>query len=173
MTGQQRSNPLTEGRRSLTAGKMRPLDFQEGFGHIGTLFLGVIDNHRNHKQSAVRHVVRAIDRESPFPSEIALAPLLGVRRNDRDEQRAVVNALADLLIPDVTAPQLTLVKPNFDPCGPQGRADPLRRRRILGGIAQKHCLRRVGRHSVKTLHHAHLPWKRGSTQILAIQKPKA
>jgi hypothetical protein len=54
-----------------------------------------------------------------------------IRRDDRDEERAVVNLPADLPVPGFSAAQLALVEPNLDSAGAKCLANPLRRLRIL------------------------------------------
>src|SRR6516165_3928848 len=87
--------------------------------------------------------------EVPLEPEVALMTRSGVRGDDRYEERALVDLLADLLIPRVTAPQFALVKPDLDAGGAQGITDLPRSLGILRGIAQEHrsgrCARRLRR----------------------------
>ena len=47
------------------------------------------------------------------------------------------------LIPGIAAPQLALVEPDFDAGGAQRLANPLRRLRILRGVAEEYSARRL------------------------------
>jgi hypothetical protein len=82
--------------------------------------------------------VGAIHRQLPFQAEVAFGARVGVRGDDRHEQAAVMDLLADLVIPDIPAAQLALVEPHLDPGSPQRLADTPRRLGILRGIAQEH-----------------------------------
>src|SRR6516162_9980586 len=57
--------------------------------------------------------------------------------------------LANLAIPDIASPQLTLIEPDLNAGGPQCIANPLSRLGILRGVAQEHrsrwCARRLRR----------------------------
>ncbi len=79
--------------------------------------------------------MRALDGELPFAPEVSLKPLLGIPRDDRNEQRAVVDLLSDAPIPGISAPQLILVEPDFDAGGLQRIGDALSSLRILGCVA--------------------------------------
>ena len=67
-----------------------------------------------------------------------------VGRDDRNEERAVVDLAADFLIPHIPAPQLALIEPNFDAGGAQRVAQSLRSFGVLRRVAQEHRLARVG-----------------------------
>jgi hypothetical protein len=58
--------------------------------------------------------MRALLGNAPLEPEIAFRTRRGVRRDDRDEQRAVADLLADLQVPGVPAAQLALIKPDLD-----------------------------------------------------------
>jgi hypothetical protein len=69
--------------------------------------------------------VGALIRKIPFQPEITLMPRSGVRGDDRDEQRTVVDLAPDLLVPDVSTTQLALVEPDFNPGSAECFANPL------------------------------------------------
>ena len=92
------------------------------------------------KGGIVGHQVGAIDGQLPFQPEVALAARLGVRGDDGNEQGAVVDLLADRVVPRVPAAQLALVEPDLDPGAAQRLADPPRGLGILRGIAQEDSL---------------------------------
>ena len=73
----------------------------------------------------MRHVQHAPRGEVPFAAEVTLGSRIGVRRDHRNEQRAVVDLLLDLRIPGVAPAQGVLVEPDVDARGPQGLADAL------------------------------------------------
>ena len=59
----------------------------------------------------------ALVGEPPFEAEVALPALGGVLGDDRHEQRAIADLLADLLVPHITAAQLALIEPYLDTVG--------------------------------------------------------
>jgi hypothetical protein len=67
--------------------------------------------------------VRAIDPELPLEAEIPLDAIVRGMRDDREEQGAGLDLLADRGVPCVPAPQLALVEPNLDSGGSQGLAN--------------------------------------------------
>jgi hypothetical protein len=75
--------------------------------------------------------VTAINRQLPFETEVPLTAIVRGVREDREEQGAGLDLLADQLIPGVPAPQLALVEPNLDSAGSQRLANPLGSLRIL------------------------------------------
>jgi hypothetical protein len=103
-------------------------------------FGGLIQAHRHDEHAAASHHVRALVSKIPFETEVAFVPRGCIGRNYRDEECAVVNLAANLLIPDVPTPELALVQKDFNARGSQRRADPLRRLGILGGITQKYSV---------------------------------
>lgn len=82
-------------------------------------------------------MVRPIDRQFPLEPKVPLDPRMGVGGDHRDEQGAGLDLLTDRGVPGVTATQLALIKPDFDACRAQRRADPLRRSSVFRGVAQK------------------------------------
>jgi hypothetical protein len=101
------------------------LNVLEGIRHSGATFVRPVNGYRDQKCPVVGHVVRAVDRKPPLAAEVTLVTRLGMSRDDRDEQAAVVNPLANLPIPGVSAAKLALVEPDFNPGGAQGLANPL------------------------------------------------
>jgi hypothetical protein len=75
--------------------------------------------------------VTAINRQLPFETEEPFTAIMRGTRDDREEQGAALDLLADQLIPGVPAPQLALVEPNLDSAGSQCLANPLGSLRIL------------------------------------------
>jgi hypothetical protein len=53
-------------------------------------------------------------REVPFQPKITFGANLRVGRDNRHEQRAVSDLPPDQLVPDIAAPQFTLVEPDLD-----------------------------------------------------------
>lgn len=68
---------------------------------------------------------------SRLPSP-AMYPSLRIRalRDDRDEQRAIVDLSANLTIPDIPTPELALIETHLDTRSTQGFTDPLCRFRV-------------------------------------------
>ena len=71
----------------------------------------------------------------PFEPKVALRARLSMGRNDGDKERAVVDLLADLPVPSISAPQFALVEPDLDVGGPQRIANALSRRGVLRRVA--------------------------------------
>jgi hypothetical protein len=68
--------------------------------------------------------VTAINRQLPFKTEVPLTAIVRGVRDDRQEQGAGLDLLADRGVPGVPAPQLALVEPNLDSGDSQGLANP-------------------------------------------------
>ena len=141
--------PFYELRRRLPARQARPLHLVQLVRHRSASFPRIVDDDRNKKWLLIRHVVGAFNRKFPLVSEIALVTGFRMGRDKGYEQTAVVNPLANLPIPGVSASQLTLVEPHFDARRAQCRANALSCLGILRGIAQEHrpgrCARRLSR----------------------------
>jgi hypothetical protein len=58
--------------------------------------------------------VGAINRQLPFKAKVPLAAIVRGVRDDRNEQRAALDLLADLLIPRVPAAQFALIEEDLD-----------------------------------------------------------
>jgi hypothetical protein len=84
------------------------------------------------------HTLRALLGERPFDAEVALAARGRIGRNYGYKERAVADLLSDLLIPDITAPQLAAVEPHLDSRRTQTLANELCHLRILRGVAQEY-----------------------------------
>jgi hypothetical protein len=128
---QQPAYALDESRGYLACGEARPLHREESIRYVGVAFRSVVDADRNKKCALAPYEVRALLGEVPFEAEVALCPRLRPRGNDRHEERAVADLLADLLVPDIPAPQLALVEPDLDAGYPQRFTEPCRRLGIL------------------------------------------
>jgi hypothetical protein len=74
----------------------------------------LVDYYWKKKRFLLRHVVGAIDRESPLAPEITLIAAFCIGGNQCNEQPAVVDTPANLAIPSIPASQLALVEPHFD-----------------------------------------------------------
>ncbi len=104
------------------------MHFAKRLRNAGGGFGRIVNHDRQQERCIIGHVMSALDRQAPLTSKIALGPRIGMSGDDRDEQCAVVQLLADLPIPGVPAPQFALVEPDLDARGAQGLADPQRRR---------------------------------------------
>ena len=133
--GQECADLLTELGRRLTGGKPCPLHRAKLVRHARAGIRRVVDDYREQEWRVIGHQVGAIHRQLPLQTKIALTAFVRVRGDHRDEQGAVVDLLADLVIPDVPAAQFALVEPDLDPGGPQRLADTACRLGILGGVA--------------------------------------
>ena len=94
---------------------MRPLNAQEGLRHFRASVRRVIDDDRNNEGLRARHEVRTLVGKVPLQPEISLGTRFGVGRDQRKEQRAILDLLADLLIPGIAAAQFATVEPDFEP----------------------------------------------------------
>ena len=103
----------------------------------------VIDDDGQQEGEVRIHEVAAINRQLPFEAEVALTAIVRGVRDDREEQRAGLDLLADRLVPRIPAPKLALVEPDFDASGAQRLANPLGRLRVLRGVAEKYSTRRL------------------------------
>ena len=77
----------------------------------------------------------SVNGEFPLEPKISLVAIVRGVRDDRQEQGAGLDLLADRGIPGVPAPQLALVEPNLDSGGSQCLANPLGSLRVLGSVA--------------------------------------
>jgi hypothetical protein len=100
-----------------------------------------VDDDRQEEGLLLGHVVGTLNRELPFVPEVALEALLRVPGDDRNEQRAVVDLAADLLVPGVPASQLALIEKDLDAGSLQRLANLLSGLRVLRGVAQKYRMR--------------------------------
>ena len=69
---------LDESRWRLALWHVRPVHGAKRFGDVGILLIRVVDDHRDQKRLAVRHVMGAIDGESPLAPEVPFQAPLGV-----------------------------------------------------------------------------------------------
>ena len=77
----------------------------------------------------------AVDREFPLETEVAFIAGVRAAGDDREEERAGLDLLADRLVPGIPAAQLALVEPDLDAGGAERLANPLRSLCILRGVA--------------------------------------
>jgi len=103
---------------------------------------GVINRHREKKRHPCGHVMRALDGDFPFAAEVALAPRLGARGDDRHKQGAGADLGADLRVPRIAAAQLILVKPHLHAEGAQGVSQAAGDFGIFAGVTEKNRARR-------------------------------
>jgi hypothetical protein len=103
--------------------------------HPFIIIARVIDDDRQQEGQVGLHEVTAINRQLPFGTEVALTAIVRGVRDDRQEQGAGLDLLADRLVPRIPAPQFALVEPDFNASSAERLANPLGRLRILRGIA--------------------------------------
>src|SRR5215469_7722714 len=99
--------------------------------HVSTRARRRIQADRHDERLVAGHPVATLIGKVPLEPEIPLATRRRVCRNDGNEERAVADLATDLLVPNVPASQLALVKPDFDARCPQRIADLSRRLDIL------------------------------------------
>jgi hypothetical protein len=95
----------------------------ELLGNRSASFRGAINHDWDEKRFLLGHVTDAFDGQPPLATEVPLVPGFGVGGDQRKKQPAVVDLLPDLVIPGLTASQLTLVEPDLHACGAQGLAN--------------------------------------------------
>ena len=83
--------------------------------HPGNGLRRVGKDHRNEERDAFLQHVRLVDRQFPLEPKIALGPGLRILGDDRYEQRAGVDFLADLPVPGIPSLKLGLIEPHLDP----------------------------------------------------------
>jgi hypothetical protein len=137
--GKQPTDSLDELLRRRSARQPRPLHPLEGIRDSGILCARLIEAHRHQERTAAGDPVTSLVGQIPLQAEVALVACLRVRRDDGHEQRAVLDLAPDLPIPLISAAQRGAVEPDLDSGGPQRIGNAFSGRRILGGIAQKHC----------------------------------
>ena len=125
----------------LPAGKTCPLQFPEFFRDGAIAVGGTVYDDWDEERFVVSHVAGAFNRESPFTTEVSLEPLVRMLGDDRNEQRTVVDLLADGSVPGIAASQLDLVEPNLDARRSECLADTLGRLHILRGVTQEYSVR--------------------------------
>ena len=123
-----------------TIGEVNPLYLTEFFRHPGGHVRRVINRNRQKKGLLLGHVVRAINRQFPFPPEIALQSRVGVARNHRNKERTILDLAADFGVPRVATHQFAPIKPHLNPMIPQRFGNRLGRGGILAGIAEENGL---------------------------------
>ncbi len=126
------------------ARQARPLHLPKPVRHPIIVIKRLVDHDRQQESLVGRYQVGPIDRELPFKTEIPLDAIVRVPGDDREEKGAGLDLLADRLVPGVPASQLALVEPDFAARGTEGFADMAGCLRVLRGVAQEHCLARVG-----------------------------
>ncbi len=142
---QQMFRLLDELRCGERAGEARPLHAHKLGWHDGAVFLGVVDRDGRDEGHAFGEQVRLLDGKFPFEAEVALLARLRVRRDERHEERAVVNLLANFCVPRVPATQFVFVEPHFESGTAQRLGDATRRRGVVTRVAEEDRLgRRVG-----------------------------
>jgi hypothetical protein len=81
--------------------------------------------------------VHALGRQLPLTPEIALRARLGARGNDGQEQRAIPDLPANILIPGIPAPKLVLIEPDFQTVALEGLGNAPRRGGVLPRVAEE------------------------------------
>jgi hypothetical protein len=104
------------------------MHFSELIGYALLVFARVIDDHGQQERLIGCHQVGSIDRKLPLKSEIPFVAVVRVPRDDRDEQGAGLDLLADRPVPRVPAAQLALVEPDFNARSAECLAN------LLGGL---------------------------------------
>jgi hypothetical protein len=112
-----------KGRWRLSCRQPRPLHRPEDVRDKGFLVASAVYDYWHQERALDSHQVRAIYREFPLEPKVALEPLLCMVGDHRHEKSAVLYLAPDPLVPDVSAPELALVKPDLDAGRAEGRSD--------------------------------------------------
>ena len=97
----------------------------------------IVNDDRQEESELARHILSSVNRQLPLPSEISFEPRFRIGGNDGHEQSTVADLLPNLLVPGIAAAQFLTVEPDLDASRAERVRNPLRRRRILGCVAQK------------------------------------
>ena len=109
--------------------------------HDGGGFGRVVHHDGRDERHALGHQVRALGSEFPFEAEVALAALLRVCGNNRDEERAVLDLAADFLVPHIAAAEFVHVEPHFEAVAAERVGHAPRRVEVFARVAEEN---RVG-----------------------------
>ena len=120
-----------ESRRWVSVRQTRPLHLAEAVRYVRARVARVIDDDRNQKGYALGHVTSAFDRQPPLAAEVALMTSVRVGGDDRYEEGAIVDLLANRAIPGIPAAKLALVEPDFYACDSKRIGNAFRRFGIL------------------------------------------
>ena len=134
---EEMGDPLHKRHRELAAGSVGPLDLAELVRNQDVCVASFVDDDWEQERSFRSHQVRPVDGEFPLESKVPLDASLRVRRNEWHEQGAGTDLPLDRSVPRIAATQFALVQPDLGPSSSQSRADPLRRLRVLRGVADK------------------------------------
>ena len=126
---------LDEGREGDPVRQACPLYIPKPLRHPFVIIRCVVDGHRQQECSVRRHQMAAVDREFPLETEVAFIAGVRAAGDDREEERAGLDLLADRLVPGIPAAQLALVEPDLDAGSAERLANPLRSLCILRGVA--------------------------------------
>jgi hypothetical protein len=91
----------------------RPLNLAESIRYPGRRIRRAVDHNREQEGDVLRHVGGTIHGQFPFPTEVPFPTSVRVSGNDRNEERAIVNLLSNLMVPSIATAQLALIKPNL------------------------------------------------------------
>src|ERR1700751_616822 len=108
------------------------------FRHVRARTRRRIQADRHDERLVAGHPVATLIRQVPLEPEVPLATRRSVRRDNGNEERAVADLATDLVVPHITAPQLDLAEPDFDPRGPKRIADPTRGIGVLRSVAEEY-----------------------------------
>ena len=140
---QQLPDPLAKRWRRLPVRQPGPMRAEEFLGNTRIGLAGVVNHHGQQESRVIRHVVQPPRGEMPFTAEVTLGPRVGVGRDQRYKQCAIVDLFLYLRIPRVAPAQFAAVEPHFDAGSSQNLADARRCLCILGGVGNEDCTGRA------------------------------
>jgi len=116
------------------------LSLAKAVGHTRRCVGRRVDHDRQQEGLVIGHVHHPMHREIPLAPEVALATCFGVGGDERNEQRAFPDLLADRGVPRVAAAKFALVEPDLDAGTAQRVADAPCGVDVLRCIAQENGL---------------------------------
>src|ERR1700684_4250692 len=94
--------------------KSHPLRCRERVGYVSVDFARFVNANRDQESTTAAHQMRSLVRQSPLEPKVSFCPRLRAFGDDREEQFAVADLRADLLVPHIPAAQLALIEEDFN-----------------------------------------------------------
>jgi hypothetical protein len=115
---------LDKTRVRLNARKPRPVRARKRLGNIRARIWRSVYAHGDDKRPIASNHVGTLVSEVPFQPKVPFVPRCRVRRDDRYEQGAVPDLLADHLVPGIPTTKFTLIEPDLNACCSERVTDP-------------------------------------------------
>jgi len=92
----------------------------------------------------IRYVESSLDCQAPFSAEVTFMPGFRLSRDERHEEIAFTDLLANLLVPGLATSQFAFVVPNLEAESRQRIPEHARRLAIRGSVAEEYGGRPIG-----------------------------